>query len=126
MRRTLEHVQVRRAVAGVVVFVALVLLAAVGEGWAFATQPLWSALALAALGAAAAALATFVPLPSEGVHVHLGCGPCAAVGGLAAIGGAWLALTSGHDGGTASLALALAGFALARRVTEPQTCDRRV
>jgi hypothetical protein len=126
MRRTREHVQVRRAVAGVVVFVALVLLAAVGEGWAFATQPLWSALALAALGAAAAALATFVPLPSEGVHVHLGCGPCAAVGGLAAIGGAWLALTSGHDGGTASLALALAGFALARRVTEPQTCDRRV
>ena len=93
------------------VFVALVLLAAVGEGWAFATQPLWSALALAALGAAAAALATFVPLPSEGVHVHLGCGPCAAVGGLAAIGGAWLALTSGHDGGTASLALALTGFA---------------
>jgi hypothetical protein len=81
-------------------------------------------LTLGALAAASAALATFVPLPGEGLHLHRGCGPCAAVGGLAAVGGAWLALTSALDGGTASLALALAGFGLARRVTEPQTCAR--
>jgi hypothetical protein len=114
----------RRRAAGVVLTVALVVLVAVGPGWAFVAQPLWSILTLVALVSASVALATFVPLPGEGVRVHLGCAPCAWVGGLAAIGGAWLALTSAHDGGTASLALALGGFALARRLTEPQTCDR--
>ncbi|GAA2161769.1 hypothetical protein GCM10009826_30950 [Humibacillus xanthopallidus] len=116
----------RRVWSGLGVLAALVLLVGVGPGWAFATQPLWSVVTLGALAAASAALATFVPLPGEGLHVHFGCGPCAAVGGLAAVGGAWLALTSSHDGGTASLALALAGFGLARRVTEPQTCARPV
>jgi hypothetical protein len=81
-------------------------------------------LTLGALAASSAALATFVPLRGEGLHLHLGCAPCAAVGGLAAVGGAWLALTSAFDGSTASLAVALSGFALARRVTEPQTCAR--
>lgn len=114
----------RRRVAAAMLFVALVLLGTVGQGWAFATQPLWSVVTLGALVVAAGALATFVPLPGEGLHVHLGCGPCAAAGGLAALGGAWLALTSAFDAGTASLALALGGFALARRLTEPQTCDR--
>jgi hypothetical protein len=114
----------RRRVAALVLAVGLVLLVAAGPGWAFASEPVWSLLTLAAVLASAAAAATFVPLAGEGLHVHLGCAPCAAVGGLAAIGGAWLALTSAHDGGTASLALALSGFALARRLTEPQTCDR--
>ena len=114
----------RRRVAAAVLAVVLVLLVAAGPGWAFASEPLWSLLTLAAVLASAAAVATFVPLAGEGLHVHLGCAPCAAVDGLAAIGGAWLALTSAHDGGTASLALALSGFALVRRVTEPQTCDR--
>ncbi|TQM62123.1 hypothetical protein [Humibacillus xanthopallidus] len=114
----------RRVWSGVGLLAALVLLVAAGPGWAFTTQPLWSVLTLGALAAASVALATFVPLPGEGLHVHLGCGPCAAVGGLAAVGSAWLALTSALDAGTASLALALAGFGLARRVTEPQTCAR--
>ena len=114
----------RRVWSGVGLLAALVVLVASGPGWALATQPLWSVLTLGALAAASAALATFVPLAGEGLHVHLGCGPCAAVGGLAAVGGAWLALTSALDGGTSSLALALAGFGLARRVTEPQTCTR--
>ena len=116
----------RRRVTGLALLAALLLLVAAGPGWASASAPLWSVLTMGALAAAAAALATFVPLVGEGLHVHLGCGPCAALEGLAAIGGAWLALTSAHDGGTASLALALAGFALARRVTEPQTCPREV
>jgi hypothetical protein len=115
---------VRRRVAAVAFAIVLVLIGTVGQGWAFASQPLWSVVTLAALVVAAGALATFVPLPGEGLHVHLGCGPCAAAGGLAAVGGAWLALTSAFDAGTASLALAMAGFALARRLTEPQTCDR--
>lgn len=121
-----ERWPVRRRVTGLALLAALLLLVAAGPGWAFASAPLWSVLTMGALAAAAAAMATFVPLVGEGLQVHLGCGRCAALEGLAAIGGAWLALTSAHDGGTASLALALAGFALARRVTEPQTCPREV
>jgi hypothetical protein len=115
---------VRRRVALFVILAGLVLLVSAGPGWAFAAQPMWSVMTLGAVVAAAVALATFVPLAGEGLHVHLGCGPCAATEGLAALAGAWLALTSAADGGTASLALALSGFAVARRLTEPPTCDR--
>jgi hypothetical protein len=119
-----ERWPVRQRWAFVVLSVALVLLGTLTQGWAFASAPLWSALVLVALVTAAGALATFAPLPGEGRLLHLGCGPCVPVDALAAVGGAWLALTSAHDGGTASLALALTGFALARRATAPQSCDR--
>src|SRR6478672_4182902 len=118
-----ERWPVRQRWAFVVLSVALVLLGTLTQGWAFASAPLWSALVLVAL-VTAAALATFAPLPGEGRLLHLGCGPCVPVDALAAVGGAWLALTSAHDGGTASIALALTGFALARRATAPQSCDR--
>lgn len=115
---------VRRRVAALVVLAGLVLLVAVGPGWALGAQPMWSVMTLGAVAAAAVAAATYVPLEGEGLHIHVGCGPCAAAGGLAALAGGWLALTSAYDRGTASLALALSGFAVARRLTEPTTCDR--
>lgn len=114
----------RRGLAFVLLLVGLVLLATWSQGWAFATAPLWSVLVLASIVAAAGAVATFAPHPGEGRLLHLGCGSCVPVDALAAVAGAWLALTSAHDGGTASLALALTGFALARRVTAPQACER--
>jgi hypothetical protein len=116
-----ERWPARRRVAFVVLLAALVLLATVTQGWAFTTAPLWSVLVLAALVAAAAAGSTFVPSPGE---ARLGRfpGSCALVDVAATVAGAGVALTSAHDGGTASLALVLAGFALVRRLTAPQGC----
>lgn len=115
---------VRVIVATTVLVVAFVLAVAWGPGWAFGAQPMWSVTVLAALVAAAGAGATFVPRPGEARPVHVGCGPCVLVDALAAVAGAWLALTSAYDAGTAALALALTGFALARRVTAPSACHR--
>ncbi|EWT03104.1 hypothetical protein N865_03925 [Intrasporangium oryzae NRRL B-24470] len=116
---------VRRRIAAAAVAVLLAGAVMVTAGWDLTGQPVWAALALAAIGTSSLAVATFVPLPAEGLHVHLGCAPCAGVDGLAALAGAWLVVASAGDGGTASLALALGGFALARRLTAPDTCERR-
>ncbi|GGM92844.1 hypothetical protein GCM10009721_18350 [Terrabacter tumescens] len=111
----------RRRVAFGVLLAALVLLATVTQGWAFTTAPLWSFLVLAALAAAAAATSSFVPSSGEGLLARLR-GSCAVVDVAATVAGAGVALTSARDGGTASLALVLAGFALVRRLTTPQGC----
>lgn len=114
----------RRRTAAVAIAALLVAVVAVTAGWAPTEQPVWAALALGAITTSSLALGTFVPLRGEGLHLHLGCAPCAAADGLAALAGAWLAVASAHDGGMASLALALGGFALVRRLTTPETCDR--
>lgn len=111
----------RRWAAFVVLVAGLGLLATWTQGWDFVTAPLWSTLVLATLVSAAGAAASFVPQRGEGALARL-TGSCATVDGAATVASVGVALTSAHDGGTASLALVLAGFALARRATTPQGC----
>ncbi|GAA2482368.1 hypothetical protein [Terrabacter carboxydivorans] len=111
----------RRWATFVVLLAGLVLLATWTQGWDFATAPLWSTLVLASLVAAAGAAATFVPQQGESALSRLG-GSCATVDAVATVASVGVALSSARDGGTASLALVLAGFALARRATTPQGC----
>lgn len=113
----------RRRVAAVGIVAVLALGVQLLSGWDFASAPAWSALTLGAIGLAAVALATFVPLPGHGMGLDIGCTPCAAAGGMLALAGAWLAASSAYDAGNASLGLALAGAAVARRLTEPVTCE---
>ena len=86
-----------------------------GSAWA-------TAIGLAALVLTSGALSTFVPAQGPPHHLQLGCGPCAAVGGLLALGSAWLPLANPGELGSATLSLGAAGFALAQRLTEPSTC----
>lgn len=79
-------------------------------------------IGFAALVLASGALSTFVPAQGPLRHVQLGCGPCAAVGGLLALGSAWVTLANPGVLGSATLSLGAAGFALAQRLTEPETC----
>jgi hypothetical protein len=81
-----------------------------------------TAAGLAALILASGALSTLLPAQGPLRHVHLGCGPCAAVGGLLALGSAWLTLANPGVLGSATLSLGAAGFALVQRLTEPSTC----
>ena len=81
-----------------------------------------TAIGLAALVLASGALSTFVPEQGPLRHVQLGCGPCAAVGGLLALGSAWVALANPGVLGSATLSLGAAGFALVQRLTAPSTC----
>lgn len=110
----------RRLLAAVALVVLMAIVVAVAPGWDLAGAPLWSALTLGTIFAAALALATYVP--AQGWRPDLGCGSCATVSALAAVAGTWLAMTSGFDGGTASLGLALAGASLAKRLTDPDVC----
>jgi hypothetical protein len=113
----------RRRLAAAALTVVLAMVVALTTGWDLAGAPLWSALTLGTIVVAALALATYVP--ARGWRPDLGCGSCAAAAGFAALGGAWLATTSAFDGGTASLGLALAGAALAKRLTDPAVCTPR-
>lgn len=81
-----------------------------------------TAIGLAALVLASSALSTFVSEQGPLRHLHLGCGPCAAVGGLLALGSAWLPIANPGALGSATLSLGAAGFALVQRLTEPSTC----
>jgi hypothetical protein len=113
----------RRLLAAAGILVVLALGVQLVAGWDLATAPAWSALVLGVIVLASLALATFVPLPGHGVGLDVGCTPCAAAGGMLALAGSWLAASSAHDAGNASLGLALAGAALVRRLTEPVTCS---
>lgn len=113
----------RRLLSAAVLFMVLVIAVQVLVGWQPGAAPTWSALTLGTLGLASLALSTFIPLPGHGAALDIGCTPCAAAGGMLAVAGSWLAASSAYAGGTAALGLALAGAALARRVTEPVTCE---
>lgn len=116
------HWPPRRLVSagGLAAVVAVAVQALVG--WEPLAAPMWTWLTFGAIILGSLAAATFVPLPGHGARLDMGCTPCAAGGGLLALAGMWLAASSAYDGGTASLGLALAGAALARRATEPRAC----
>jgi peptidoglycan/LPS O-acetylase OafA/YrhL len=114
---------VRRRVAAAALAALLAVVVAVTSGWDVGRAPLWSALTLATIVLAALTLATYLPARGQGWRPDLGCGSCALVAGFAAGAGTWLAVSSAFDGGTASLGLALAGAALAKRLTDPVTCE---
>ncbi len=128
-RPAVDHVRgvgrwpARRLLTASALFVVLVVAVEAMAGFEPAAAPIWSVLTLGTMALAALALATFVPLPGHGAALDIGCTPCAAAGGMLAVAGSWLAASSAYDGGTAALGLALAGAALARRVTEPVTCE---
>lgn len=113
----------RRVLSAVGILAVFALGVQLSASWDPVAAPAWSALTLGTIILASLALATFVPLPGHGVGLDIGCTPCAAAGGMLALAGTWLAASSAYDGGNASLGLALAGAALARRVTEPVTCS---
>ncbi len=93
-----------------------------GRGWPQADVPLWSVLALATVLLSATALATYVPAAGAGWRPDLGCGSCAAVSGLAAAGSVWYVATSPVALGAGLLGLAVSGFALVKRLTDPEVC----
>lgn len=83
---------------------------------------LTTVVALAALVLASAALATFVPSTGPLRRLELGCGPCAAAGGMLAAAAAWMAVSDPTQMGSASLAFGLGGIALVQRLSTPATC----
>jgi hypothetical protein len=113
----------RRLVAAGAVAGLLAAAVQLFVGWNLTGAPTWAALTAITLVLGSLALATFLPLPGHGRGLDVGCTPCAAGGGLLALAGMWLAISSAYDGGNASLGVALAGAALVRRVTEPTTCE---
>lgn len=78
--------------------------------------------ALAATMLASAALATFVPGSGPLHGLELGCGPCAAAGGLLAGATSWMAVSDPSQVGPATLAFGLGGIALVQRLSTPATC----
>ncbi len=99
---------------------------AAGQGWPQADAPLWSLLALATALLSATSLATYVPAAGTGWRPDLGCGSCAAVSGLAAAGAVWFVATSPVGLGAGLLGLAVSGFALVKRWTDPEVCAAAV
>lgn len=115
----------RTRVAAVVLALVWIVVVAVAVGWQWVDQPLWSVFMLAAVGLSSLALATFVPQPGQGWKPSVGCAPCAAAGWVLAVAGPWLAIAAAPLGQRAALGMALAGAAVARRLTEPPTCGTR-
>lgn len=110
----------RRIVAATALLAVLtVVLLVRSQGRAVSPATLVS---LAALGLASSALSTFVPTDGRPWHLHLGCGPCAAAGGLLGLAAVWMAAGHPADVGSATLALGAAGMALVQRLTEPAAC----
>lgn len=95
----------------------LVLAAQVPQASAWAT-----AIGLAALVLASVALSTFIPAQGPLRRLHLGCGPCAALGGPLALGAVWIAVADPGALSSATLALGAAGVAFVQRLTEPSSC----
>ncbi|CAN7342119.1 hypothetical protein LJR027_001803 [Terrabacter sp. LjRoot27] len=85
-----------------------------------------TAIGLAALVLASSALSTFVPAQGRLSRLHLGCGPCAAAGGLLALGATWLTIADPGVLGSATLSFGAAGFALTQRLTAPPSCPTAV
>ncbi len=112
----------RRVVSAAVAFAVLTLVVLAHSGWDPVAAPAWTVLALVAMALAGMALATYVPLPGQGARLDLGCGSCAAAGGLMAVGSIWLVASGGLDVGNALLGIALGGAALAQRLVQPTTC----
>jgi hypothetical protein len=112
-------------VAAVLVAAASASVVGIAAGWAPTGFPAWTALAALVVLAASLTLATFVPRAGSGRVVEVGCGPCAAMTGVASVAAVWIVASSAHDAGQASVAAALAGFALAKRLTDPEVCATR-
>lgn len=107
--------------------VALLLTAAfasVGLGGApgLTAAPTFTLLGVLAAALAALSLATYVPLPGTGRRLVVGCSPCAAAAGVAALASVGVLVSSPADGGAAALAVSLAGVAAAHRLTAPDAC----
>ena len=117
----------RRWVATVVVLPVLLAWfgSAAGAGELLAAGaglPLgWAGLVLLTSLAGALVLASYVP--AVGSRPDLGCTTCAALSAVTVLA-ATLVLRNGAagDGGTAALALAVVGFGLAQRLSDPAAC----
>jgi len=83
---------------------------------------LMTVISLAATMLAGAALATFVPSTGPLRRLEIGCGPCAAAGGLLAVASVWIAVSDPTQVGSATLAFGLGGIALVQRLSTPATC----
>ena len=116
----------RRVVAAVVAGAALAWLVLSRTGGNVGVAPAWTALSLTTVTLAALALSTFIPMPGQGASLDLGCGPCAAAGGLMAIGSVWYVLSEAVETGTGLLGLALAGASFVHRLSQPATCTPNV
>jgi len=113
----------RRIVAVAVLSPLLfVLLISVAGGWASGATLGWTVLVALMALAGAATLATYLPRPGAGRTLEIGCTPCAAVAALSVLGAAAVLSTTPHDVSTAFLALAVVGFGLTQRLTNPSTC----
>ncbi len=112
----------RRGLAAVLLTAVALAAIVVGQGWPQSDVPAWSLLALATAVLAATSLATYVPAEGAGWRPDLGCGSCAAVSGLAAAGSVWFVATSPISLGAGLLGLAVSGFALVKRLTDPEVC----
>jgi hypothetical protein len=116
----------RRLVAAFGASAALAGLVLSRTGWDLGVDPAWSLLSLATVTFAALALSTFIQMPGQGAPLDLGCGPCAAVGGLMALGSAWFVLSEVIETGSGLLGLALAGASFVHRLSQPATCAPNV
>lgn len=108
------------AVAGLALVLGAILLSRAAA--APDVSVLTTLTALAATVLASAALATFVPASGPLRGLELGCGPCAAAGGLLAGAAAWMSVSDPTQVSSATLALGLGGIALVQRLSTPATC----
>lgn len=99
-----------------------VLLIAVAGGWTPGAPLGWTALVAVMALAAAATLASYLPRPGAGRKLEIGCTPCAAVAALSVVGAGAVLSTAPYDVSTAVMALAVVGFGLMQRLTNPSTC----
>jgi len=113
----------RRLVAVAVLSPLLfVLLISVAGGWAPGAPLGWTVLVALMALAGAATLATYLPRPGAGRKLEIGCTPCAAVAALSVLGAGAVLSTAPYDVSTAVMALAVVGFGLTQRLTNPSTC----
>lgn len=112
----------RRVLAAVGLAVVLGVVLLTRAAGAAGASVLTTATALAATMLASAALATFVPGSGPLRRLELGCGRCAAAGGLLAGAASWMAVSDPTQVGSATLAFGLGGIALVQRLSTPATC----
>ncbi|MDN5797656.1 MAG: hypothetical protein L0H79_18185 [Intrasporangium sp.] len=112
----------RRIGSGLLVVAGLGIVVLARTGWDPWVAPVWAATSLVSMGLAGMALSTYLPGAGQGARLEAGCGSCTLAGGLMALAAIWLLASEALSTGNALLGLALAGAALAHRLTQPTSC----
>lgn len=84
--------------------------------------PAWIVVAGIVATTGAAVLATYLPPPGAGARLQIGCTPCASIAALTVPISVALLSAPPYDLPSAFPAIAVTGFGLWQRLTDPQGC----